>query len=1368
MQIQLVELVDNKGLMKMKENISNNSKVKGLVTIRILDAKTLEVKRTIEKENTFVVGRVNQIVLGNNHYFHSGYSTTIYSESNILFTDLKFSTVDPNVNIFDISQDYGYPSSKIKSWTFYTANPDYFEATSRWNAPSSLRTVNTIFLAGYNSTKVGAYVSLSEPCTQGTTEILDITYRVMFFYDEYVNSEQTINPMYNKFSYMDYFRNQLTEIRNLYYAWNPHKNSTQAGKYRTFSSSGQQIGTYSKSVQAYNGLYYRNRVSTSNTETGNGGDLISTINYGFTSYGYYCSAASLPNSSTRKPVQNIRSHSDSAIQPFLDVDNLAGGTGSFLINGDNWDDAKWPKYFRIEHKLDGQVNASSYMFRKRVCLGFESGTSYRSSLKANSTYRYRNGSNVTSVQDIPLGKDYGITSRYNSQSFGGDSLVSWDNDGVCVQRQTDGQVVVFDSIQYPGFALTDIREISIDNNNSLYVASSTSGMVKISDVWGTPMLEQITVAGNGVPSDTGCYATCQGYNDRIWAMFEGGLSYTNDGGTTWTNLDGTSSPIFSVASIEDGNWSTVMTLEADRDAPDHHLALATQSTSPQWSARFYTPANGGQTSYAGDIARGPGTIRCSHRGGLWIMIWTDKSVGSDSFDSSHTYKKKFLGSTIYDIYNHGPWSSETRVSFLYDYYNNPLPVVSENDISGQGVYRSGGDKSRIVSGYESNINPQYNSVLSSFEENPNGYYLGNSEYSGSHNERFISLSSISGLGTGKYLTLNHQYSEAEEWLWKKYHWNGNDWEHNYYAKAIDTGIQGNGQRQADRHNFDTESHFFTGRSMIDVTPAFPQGVIDEETTFVFTLTPSSKFYKTVTDANPKGQTYQSTIFEVVDRSISQRLTIVWRNNDDNIVVIENTTLGQVEHVVTSTPVDNVAYRIVVAINNLDFNIYIDAVAQTSITLGAAMSFINALDDLSATLGCRNSAYGYNEHSDWPEDFYRGTMENVQFWNVEWDQADVDNDLVDQVSGDGLISSKPGTNLIARYELTQSLESLETKRTHTSEQPLDEDLTITFEDGATGTSFISGDYHTFGVANGILKDNAMTWSSYYDMYTMPTDVNFSELLNTGGSDFIPSLTTTQVTSPMGFNGLATNSTYWLGVKGGLAATGTNDVGCASMQPMNGDGWIEGTMSMDGFDGNLCLHSDPTSNDTAYSHGLQFHSTGNVSIREANGIRQSVVSSHERDDRFRVQRVGTVVSYYKYINNILTQIGVDSTISSNGQMFGKVYIAGSYHGIHGLKINYTSDPYIMYAGNISSETGCFDPEFICLDAYRTGFIDIFIGGSSERAVVRHALNQQWLDIPPPGPGEVTIIPQTGQLIFNSADQGKTVTGGVPVVYWKAPTP
>jgi len=407
------------------------------------------------------------------------------------------------------------------------------------------------------------------------------------------------------------------------------------------------------------------------------------------------------------------------------------------------------------------------------------------------------------------------------------------------------------------------------------------------------------------------------------------------------------------------------------------------------------------------------------------------------------------------------------------------------------------------------------------------------------------------------------------------------------------------------------------------------------------------------------------------------------------------------------------------------------------------------------------------------------MENVQIWNVAWTAGNVTTDFGDI---DGVIGL-PAANLVARYELTQSLATTETKLSHAGAEALHEGITIAFANGAAPTAFIGGDYHTFGCVDGIFKDNAIAFTQRYNIFCKPVDLEFSTFDNgsgypaAGGNTILNATTAivdefaifTAVVNPPVDVGISS----WSGathcdrlfVAPGqmhqnqpLTASTTSTYGAITVQPITGDGWFEGGPTANNEWTIFGITSTAGSNHsgTLIDFGFYLKNTGTVDIRENNVSTMVDIASYVVGDVFRVRRIGTAVTYYK--NGVLIHT---SGNTSTGTIYGRVHPLEEGYGITDCKITYTRPARVLAAGDPGALTGVYDLDYSRCETLTPESISINIGGSPATVVVS---DTYWGNMTVPGPGEVVFNGKTGWLSFNAADDGAAITGDITVIYEK----
>lgn len=1440
---------------------------KGEVTLKFRDAKTLELKRTIEHSNVMTALGYNRAFGQRTHWWDTGSFDQRFSK--IYVSDRKMSPIEAIQRIgtttFAPSTTFG-GNTKLTTPSIIDGNPPFSEVEWRFNAPATTRTINLIYVGReeigptVNTEEPLAYVALQTPCIQSTTEVLDITYRVQLFpQDIELGDSVGISPDFGYFFPRFFFSNDdRGDPWDVDRLWN--SNIPENGKYRSTQRSDLNFATTREAVSDQ-GAVYKRRFEITNTTAGNVGAIFGALAYGgadsdWSRNGHRNSAwaPATPADFPNKPIQPIHNHNADAINPFLDVDFLATSQGSLTVNGDGWTNPDWPKFYRVEYFKTGDVGVANYAFRKRDTLGFRPGTdltfnhpyapfgggqkvgwgAWSSNLSGQADANGVTGfcsvvgidetnSEVVAGAGFQSGPQYhGIRPRSDGDGphvheYDPTTIITWDKLGVVIQDIVDpDRLAFFNAGTSPSLPVTNVTQVARDAAGNVYVACRDTGLYVIGSVFAVgspgPTITKITNAVHGIPAPEKCFGVAEGFGDRIWAVFDGALSYTEDSGATWTNLDSGSSPVFSHPKI-DGDFDSVLYLLADREASTHEVALIHDpdgTTTTNKRVIWYTPSVGSPlgtaTEYSRDFTWMYKAVNVSYRGSIWVGMNNTSTVSQwrikfgDSATTNEVLLRLSSGRRL--THNGGgtyPFSGNVTL-FYYDYYGIPITTASGSVAGGvanvgitaffwpdgEFICESGQNQS----GATGRVFEQY-SVREQlvFEQQPTGVYLMDAWSAEGAQSADVPFQIIAGptsrldggnaLPLGSGFALNHQFSPFEDMVWAKYHWNGAAWEKNYFADAIDSS--GNGF-DAERENFNTEDYTFTGRSLIDTSVAFPTGTYSNDATVALTITPTEKFDSTITTLAAKSQEYETTLFAVSDPTTGHHIRVVWRDKSNNIV-IEHDTAGTLNtDIVGATPANDVEYRVVVTVSGTTVTVYIDGSAfGSTATLDSSFDFSNPSSGLKSFLGSRTYIWDYQQHSTLPGFFYRGTMENVQYWNRAWSAGDVTTDFAGSPAGTIPVGSPQ--DLIAQYLLTQSLVGLETKTTHFAAEDLDDGITIAFSDGTAGNSFVSTDYHTFGVVDGILKDNATSFTQEYTIYVRPADIGFTEFTNPAGGNTVPG-SPTQVTeiacwaegkNPTDtFSGVVSQP----GQVSGTSTAGSTDSfgadrGRSTAQNITGDGYFEGAAGTDDDNSIIGFMVNPTAakNRANVTHGIRFQPGGTVDIIEGAADVSVGVASYVRGDVFRVERTGTTVRFYKVDGSPPTLLFTSGTPSS-GTIYGAALPAGRSRSIWKARINWTQPAYTMRVGKASTGTGAYDDFFYLVDTDVPESIKIRFSGSPEvelDTLTEASLSPAegpddtwWDNLPAPGPGQVTVSRRTGHLIFNSADVGETVTGELTVVF------
>ena len=1384
--------------------------LEGEVILTLRDKDTLEVKQVLQQKNAITLYGITAIMSATAASWLGGTYMGKFIQITERLTSTGFiagSGVNRTFNSDDDAED-----SETSPWTFTAGSPDFVQKTGRFLAPATDRTINTIYLTGAVQTaqrNVFSVASLSTPCVQTTSEVLDITYRIELFYQSPLPGAIPVSFDFDKmiarrlagnsvpvtpigqlggFPYLTFaMACSAPPDPDLYQGMTTQRNNINNGG--TSDGGGTMIKSHGK--VAFN---------QSQEIADNIGRVFKTMGYGTTdNFGadywdaVYAGKASghrgfgnrstvwapiAPDSFINKPVQTIHNHSASADEWGLDVDNLATSQGTLTIDGSSWTDLTFPEFYRIDHTFTGETGVSRYAFRKRYTLGFN-GSGYAPQQIESQIHQLWQMKNAADdgilYQTIVDG--HGLKQRYKIAEYNEDTFMTWDLTGITLANINSSAAVHFDSATTPALPVTDVRQIAVDSAGGVWVACGATGLYRIDDPFGTPTVTKMTEATNSLVggSEDNAYAVAIGFGGDIFALVEGGLISTSNptGGTPTFSTES-----FTYTGVSDANWSRVIYMRMDADHPDFQLGLAANLTdildtvtTVWWDntapGGITGPVQSGSTGEAlGELTGG--LFECSARGGYWTRVGA-------LYTGDHIQNLTWGTTSVSDIGHNA--LGRARPAYFYDYYDTPYSIAGGQYAPSVYSHRNKKYSFQPTGGQTWQTSQSFKGFgLALQTGSGKGYFMTCANQASTtgtmggtaHPNRIFPVCPSNYLDP-----LNGQHSPLEEMAWDRYHWNGAAWELNYFADAIDTGFAGG--IDGSRENFDTEDHTFTGRSMIDVTDVFATGNFASTAvaTFAFKLIPEAKLSAANDSTDESAQEKPRVLLDVSDAT--QQFQIVWDSSiQGNIQIVED---GSATTIV-STPANSSTYRLIVIVNGTSVDVYLDdAVIGSTVTF----DWSNGSSDLKAFVGCEVYAWEQlQRHTPWQNNFYRGVMTNVQIWNSAWDAADVASDF-SITGGGGTIAggTEPLVNQIRRFELTQSLATLETKLSHAGAEALLEGLTIAFVDGGGPDAFVATDYHTFGVVDGILKDNATDFTQQFSIYFLPTDLEFSTFKNASGTSLIENATTAVVDEPacwinVTFPPLDTvkqdvfnpnsNTKHIYSIPGqiGMDLDQTNsftgNFGAITVQHISADGYFEGGPAVGDENTTFGLTDDPSGTHSSVNieFGIRLVPDGSVDIVEANVVVSSGIGTYVVGDIFRVRRIGTAVTYYKNGGLIFT-----SGNTSSGDVHGRVHINEEGYSLRDCKITYTRPALVMSIGDPGAFDGVYDPDYFRVETLTVESLDISIAGSPATVVVD---NDIFVDMTLPGPGEVVVNGRCGWMFFNAADVGSAVTGEVTVIFLK----
>lgn len=1412
-------------------NHQSHIQMKGEVTIDVLDAETLEVKRTITTTNSItkvatfwfsmgsgIVGEPSTTYDYSAHQltntstsgaFTSGLSTpwgtaptgTLYNR--IVLTWMRY---HPDTNCVGNIPSYYTPDATLIPGQFVAASgslPDSLIVKQRFNAPASTRTIWTISLFMQHGT--GGYpltlAPLSTPCVQTSTEILDVSYRILYHYTPIQDVDL---PFGNMISACDTYsqgmllhltaRYQYGLVR--YYALMPNKLHDKSMNYRSWGNPG-----YADSSKAN---MTNQKLTTSNMSlswgiTSSVGRLIQSLytrpidysaNTPWTSFGVFDKFGN--DTFTNKPIQPVYLHSSPSTIPFADSANTGSSVGTLSINGDNWTNPKFPDYYKLTLTKSGAAGTSAYYFNKRLLTGYN-GNSFEPRLYYSSF--------TDSYPGIWYSKADTFVGMHGSSKY---CPTQWEeysatkfimfNDtrvGISIIDIADGEAVNFDATTTPALPVTSLKQVATNfSNGDVWVACKNTGLYRIQNPFISPTITHFDTF-DSFTNMNNVYAVSIGYNNCIWIAFEGGLAKSTNDGFTWQVYNTTSTPAFNKTGITDSNWARIYTIRTDIRSPNDDLCVIYGSTNTYttlytcwWSQTLAATAGPNVGRDDAPFSR-YGVVRCCPYSSAWIMTIYLSNQGPNTQLKLY----KFGTNTVLVNYNNadtmatstGPHTGNHNISFYYDYYNTPYIIVNNRNNSfnyttlkdlrgntwGNIIARIPADGALSptlnVTDWQTyhgsfGFNACYNKSPLVHTNNKSTSAQGSG---GNYAPDYI-IGGFKPIWPGPAQTFNGytspgytiddengEYTPFQEILVKKHHWNPNtnQWQQNYYAPAIDSSSYA---INAIRHNFDTESHQFTGRSLIDITNSITTGSINNIATFAFTVNSLAK-------VTSKYQETTSTLLSLEDDN--QAFRIVWTNGT-NMVIDHGLTSGATTALTVATAsAAGTTFRIIVVLNGTTCQVYKDNVLLNTLTI-SNFNFSSPSPYFKAYLGAQVYNRGFNSTYPMPWGFFRGSINNFQMWNVAWDATDVSNDFG---SITGVISSKPNANLLTRLQMTEPL--VETKLTHNTPEVLVDGITIGFNNNVSSpaNSFIASDFYTVGVVDGLLKDNSTSFNHSFTTYNYAdVNVNFNDIKNSIGTNVIGPISTPIsipvhcyqydiVGSPSAQNTLHSAGQFNIFSTniGGSAQT------TSSFEIMVGDGQFDFNVQHDNTIGMYVGLSTTIGVTTAiadYHYSIYFDPDRvTARIRLGSTTNVGTAMTYIGSDRFTIKRVGNVITFL--VNGVLWHTVSGASTNPLQMRLWHNSTSGISQGIVYAKMTLTTTRDVMFVGDVLNSTGCFNKTFVQVDATNVNSCKFYIDGILAPVTVS---NTYMTIMAIPAAGAITFSSLMGLLLFNPADVGKVVTG------------
>lgn len=673
--------------------------LKGLVTVVVRDAETLEEINRYEQSN-IVTNEMYRML-----------STNDILPSVIVISSHRLSPSVYNIAI-PISNNTTVTGGPIPG----KGNPDFFPATAdndmyaQWStrvpAPVTDMTINTIALCqiapsntwwDINAQRTLAYMKLSTPCTQTSSQILDVYYRVYFPAASQGNRSLS--------TYTELARRMVGDVSlsnrggGTIYRWLAYNESPlpqDPPSYTGRLHQGLWISSYvGNPAQFSAGKLYKVKYSQSfdiNTLNGTMMQGMLTISSDFSATtGVVSSMTPITGISS---IQNTIGHSIAATGPLMDVDALPSSSGTITPGGtwspkvagglaNGYSDGSFSSIRMINILTSGAVGTSTYNVSDVISFG----TSHVACTIPGNNWAGR-------ITDIPFFcglEGTPDTSRFKFANVSARQLSTWmpyKNVGVlCPQANllTIYNAATGEYWNYPA-TYTNIHQLAVAGDD-IYIACRDTGLWRINP--NTESAPSQVAAGSGMDLSH-CYGVAVGYNNSVFCIGANGLFKLSGG--NWTMYNETTSPQLLWAGITNNNWGNVEYIKVDSSATDNKMMIVKtyiDADSPQsmgcwWSettAAVLAPND--HLDYIGWMGR-PRTNRSQLAvcpdGSMWAAVIRGYhqilTFGSTTLTPCANYPSDiWCASTNFIQDNTGNWKLMVMIRGSNGYFNGLTPTT---------------------------------------------------------------------------------------------------------------------------------------------------------------------------------------------------------------------------------------------------------------------------------------------------------------------------------------------------------------------------------------------------------------------------------------------------------------------------------------------------------------------------------------------------------------------------------------------------------------------------------------------------------------------------------------------------------------------
>lgn len=513
------------------------------------------------------------------------------------------------INGTKISDEFTEPSGPTKGyWTIRT----------RFDPPASTRNIRSIGIGASGGSWPLAAIGLSTPCVQENNEILEVFYRIVIDDVAVLNNTNTnsagLAVLGVEFGLRDSNSTYDSEEwypADLYYDWWKQPKSGISQHINTVYTLANADGT-TTSDRMIDGIkhYVNSQALSSNvgrlfgiTYTGNTEQRLTT---------------GLPiKQAGDSAIQNTFGRRPGNAEPYLDVDNLALGSGVVTITDTpGWTpEDEFAEKYKIEVTTGGITGVAEYKFKKQKFLGTLNAQFWSYPLFLPTCNRYKatdvSYETVDGTTNVRHGQTRGVITYLNDERIGiftekyiYPEFITADYTGITIV-DVNGAFENIDANSTIPLPVTGISQIKHLDDSTILIADAGTGLWKIERTSRGPVTAITRITASGSLDDTHCRGfTIKKSDSSWWALFDKELAKSTDQGANWTIYNEASDPQFKLTGFTGvaDDSTRLLHITIDPAHADDRFFIAAADTAPSdTTGRGFWWSVAGSTSVSDEV-----------------------------------------------------------------------------------------------------------------------------------------------------------------------------------------------------------------------------------------------------------------------------------------------------------------------------------------------------------------------------------------------------------------------------------------------------------------------------------------------------------------------------------------------------------------------------------------------------------------------------------------------------------------------------------------------------------------------------------------------------------------------------------------------